>query len=392
MQRSMGDLLKSVNLVKVGLGLLSGAAIGLAVKGFFSMVSSMTEADDVLAKISKRLGISVTKLSELRVAANLSGVSTGVLTKALQNMISKVSEAATGTGEAKDAIEERGLSAEELNNMKPDEALGAIAEALEGIENQADKVRIAEKLFGARGAGLLVLLDKGKKGLDDMAEAARKTGNVLSESAAKDAEDYNDAILLLTETWEGFKRQVVNAILPDLVAGIQNVTEWFQNMMAETDGDPLASFRVSLIKTSIDILTTARNVAIFITAMAALLTLLGLAPAALAAITAGAIAIGANEAINALEAKLADARQEESTRLRFEEEGRRVHEEASGMSDDDTRGQRSTTNTSNTNNVSVTAVVDEDKKVVSFKSESEIQTWAENELVQGLQHLDRRGL
>ena len=84
--------------------LVGGAGMGALVKQSLAV-------NDALAKTADRLGLTTEALAGLQHAAELTGAGTKTLDMALQRMTRRIGEAATGSGAAKDAITELGLSA-----------------------------------------------------------------------------------------------------------------------------------------------------------------------------------------------------------------------------------------------------------------------------------------
>ena len=115
--------------------------------GFVAFGKNAIEAGDNIHKLNLRLGMSTESLSQLEHAADLSGIKFETLTMGLQRMTRRVAEAAQGTGEAKGALEELGLSAQYLAGLAPERQFELIADAMLGVTNQSDKVRLAMKLF-----------------------------------------------------------------------------------------------------------------------------------------------------------------------------------------------------------------------------------------------------
>ena len=83
---------------------------------------------DALAKTSDRLGIATQSLAGLQHAASLAGVENKTLEKSLQNLAIGVSDAADGSGIAKDALIELGLSAATLEKMPVDAQMMKVAD------------------------------------------------------------------------------------------------------------------------------------------------------------------------------------------------------------------------------------------------------------------------
>ena len=109
---------------------------------------------------------------------------------ALQRFTRRAAEAAQGTGEAKDALAQMGIALrDQSGNLRSSEdLLGDVADAFARIEDPAERVRLAFKLFDSEGVALVNLLRGGSGALEEMRERARDLGIVLDEHLVRDAE------------------------------------------------------------------------------------------------------------------------------------------------------------------------------------------------------------
>ena len=171
-------------------------------------VKNQLQAIDNLAKTADKLGVTTEALAGFRHAAELTGVSTQTADMALQRFTRRLAEAAVGTGEAKGALKELGVSAAELVQKSPTEAIAEIADAMLEVDNQADRVRLSMKLFDSEGVALVNTLALGSAGLYDAAEAAEIFGLAISREAAQKVEDANDAMTRLQGANDGMWRQL----------------------------------------------------------------------------------------------------------------------------------------------------------------------------------------
>ncbi|MCA0905122.1 phage tail tape measure protein [Ruegeria marisrubri] len=206
---------RTARAVTIGATVAGGAVFGLA-------ASTASLGDDV-AKTADKLGIGITQLQELRYAAERSGVATGQFDTALEKMQKNLGEAAGGTGTAKDALDQLGLSAKDLINLSPDEALGMIADRMGNVETAAERAAIANDIFGRSGVGMINMLRGGSKGLQQLQADARRTGYVLSEQAARDAEVFQDTLLDTQLVMKGLKNTVGAELMPVVTQAMRRV-------------------------------------------------------------------------------------------------------------------------------------------------------------------------
>ncbi|PID95840.1 MAG: phage tail tape measure protein [Alphaproteobacteria bacterium] len=209
------DIGRNVRRITVGATLAGGAIFGLA--------SSTARLGDDVAKTADKLGIGIEELQELRYAAERSGVATSAFDTALEKMTKNIGLAMEGTGAQKDALDALGISAANLATMSPDEALGVIADRLQRVETQAEKAAIANDLFGRSGIGMLNMLREGSTGLAQLSEDARRTGYVLSEQAARDAEVFQDTLLDTQLVMKGLKNTVGAELMPVVTQAMRRV-------------------------------------------------------------------------------------------------------------------------------------------------------------------------
>ena len=167
---------------------------GVAAAALTAVYASSAREIDELAKTSAKLGESTDDLFEFGLAVQFSGGEVGNANTALQRMVRRLSEAAQGTGSARGALVELGLDAQELSRLRPTQAFEAIQEAMEGVVNQNDRVRLAFQLYGKEGVGLVnTTRDVLQKARDDV----RALGGAITSIEAAQIEIANDSITRL---------------------------------------------------------------------------------------------------------------------------------------------------------------------------------------------------
>ena len=226
---------------KIASGLKSVAKFAgiasVATAGIFAvMIKSSMSAIDNLGKTARKIGVTTEALASMRYAAKLTGVETATMDMALQRFTRRAAEAAKGTGEAKGALKELRLDARELVKLPLEEQMQALAGAFEEVETDADKVRLAMKLFDSEGVALVNTLGLGKEGLIELAEEADNLGIVLSGSAVQGVEDANDEFTRLGTLFKGIKDNVTAALAPALGTLADTLKNKVLTAIKETDG------------------------------------------------------------------------------------------------------------------------------------------------------------
>ena len=222
LNKKLGGLNKSIGASVTKIAKI-GAAFGAAgIAAGVALTKASMASVDALAKTSDRLGIATEKLAGLQHAASLAGVENKTLEKSLQNLAVGVSDAADGSGVAKDALIELGLSAGVLEKLPLDQQLNVVADAMQGVTNQADKVRIATELFGARGVSVLNMIGEGSENLTKMAAEADHLGIAINRVDAAKIELANDAVAQAKAVFTGLGNQLATSFSPLIMAVADN--------------------------------------------------------------------------------------------------------------------------------------------------------------------------
>lgn len=216
-KQRVGGLTKSIFSLR---NALAGAAGAMAFQ-------SLATGSDNLLKFSQRVGVSVEALSQLKFVAEIGGLTMEQFTMAMQRSTRRIAEAAQGTGEAKDALRELGLDASKLVKMSPDRQLEAIADAMLGVTNQADKVRLAMKLFDSEGVAMIQTMQGGSKAILDLRKEADALGGTLSKSQAEDFAAYNDSIVRLKTSFSDLGKALSSILMKPIMAVIDAFTTFF---------------------------------------------------------------------------------------------------------------------------------------------------------------------
>ncbi len=195
---------------------LGGALAAISGGGLSVLTKQSIASIDAAAKTADKLGLTVEALTALRHAAELTGNSTQTLDMGLQRMTRRIAEAAQGTGEAKNALAELGLNAKSLASLSPDKQFSAIADAMEQVGSQSDRVRLGFKLFDAEGVSLINTLRGGSDALKHAITDARKLGLVFSEKDRAAVEKFTRAFRRMRASFRGLANSMAIRLAPML--------------------------------------------------------------------------------------------------------------------------------------------------------------------------------
>ena len=223
---STAKINKQSKILAAGFSKVRFAAIA-ATAGIILMGKSTITQVDKIQKLGIRLGESTENLSRFKFVAEQNGIAFETMAMAFQRMQRRVAEAAKGTGEAKDALKELGLNAENLNQLTVTEQFTQVTKAMEGVKNTADRTRLSMKLFDSEGVALAQIMDQGVVAMKDL---ARETPNVITQKDADRIATYNDNLNIL-------KSNIQKRIIPILSGLASKVNKIFEieDKVAEND-------------------------------------------------------------------------------------------------------------------------------------------------------------
>jgi hypothetical protein len=234
---AFGAVGKALKGVTASIFSMRTALVGVAgVAGFGYLIKSSLNATDTLSKTANKIGTTTEALGGLRYAAEITGVATNTMDMALQRFTRRTAEAAKGMGEAKGAIKELGLNAQELNKMPLDQRMIALADAFGKVDNESDQLRLAFKLFDSEGAALVNTLALGSDGLKELLGEAKLLGLTMSTAAAQGVEKANDSITKLLSLGKGLRDQFSAALAPAIETMVKAFTAYILKIQEAKGG------------------------------------------------------------------------------------------------------------------------------------------------------------
>jgi len=172
----------------------AAAAGGAIIAPVAASVRAFSRYGDGIAKMARRTGWSTEAVSAYAHAAELAGTSQDTLERGIQGLNRMLLNAKLGLTSATDALDEVGLSYDDLAGKDPQAQFNLLAERIAGIEDPATRSAVAMRIFGKSGAELLPMLAMGENGLKGAAKEARELGLVISAKTAAAAERLTDQL------------------------------------------------------------------------------------------------------------------------------------------------------------------------------------------------------
>ena len=183
-----------------------------AVAGIAGFVRQTLDGIDALNDLSDATGASIENLSALEDAAARTGTQMDTVGAALIKLNQQLAAAKPGN-ETDQALRAIGLSAEELRRSDPAQALLQVAQSLQQFEDDGNKARLVQELFGKSVKEVAPLLK-------DLAESGRFNATVTKEQA-EEVDRFNKSLFQLGKT----ATDVARDISGPLITAINNLME-----------------------------------------------------------------------------------------------------------------------------------------------------------------------
>ena len=266
-QKSAGSFSSKIGTAfKTGVRAVAGFATSVVAAGAavaalaVNFINAGSEIDDN----AQKLGISTEAYQYWSLVLQRAGSDASQLSMAIRNMTTFTQELAEGKGDALLTLQKLGIGYEEFMAMDTEEQLYAIVSALQGMENQTEKVQIAQEIFGNRVyQELLPLLNMEQGSLEDLREEFEELGLILSEDTIKSIAAVGDKIDNFTNTIKTLGLMMGAELLPEIelitdgLVGLANGSD--DAMQSLTEGligliDKIANALPTIIETAADLL------------------------------------------------------------------------------------------------------------------------------------------
>ena len=204
----LGGLKKAAGAVGIAVG-----AIGAA---FVAAAKKTIDFADEIAKTADKVGLSTSALQELRVAADLAGISQGQLDSGLGALSKRMGELRQGTGALNTFLNKSDPAFKTLlqNTTDNEEAFRLIIGRIDTMTNAQDMAALSAAALG-RTAGIAVS-KLSLAELDAGIKRARDLGLVIDENLLRNAEKIKDEFTLATKVIQVQFMQAVLRIMKEV--------------------------------------------------------------------------------------------------------------------------------------------------------------------------------
>lgn len=208
---------------KWGAAIVTGTTV--AVGGMVKFAEKTASTADNVDKMSQKMGLSRTAFQELDFILSQSGADINSFGTGMKTLLGNMDKVSEGNKTATANFEALGVSVQNADGSlrNQEDVMWDTIKAFQGMEDSAEKSRLAQELFGKQGQELMPLLNGEAGSLEEMKEKAHELGLVMSD-------DTIDAGVKLTDTMDQLKRgfgAIVTQIGAKLIPIVQKGAEKF---------------------------------------------------------------------------------------------------------------------------------------------------------------------
>lgn len=211
----VGSALASIGTAAAAIAISVGAA-GI------TLVKSTSEQITATDRWAKSLKMSTQDLLSWQFAAEKAGLTGDNIADVFKDINDKVGDAVLNkSGEAAQALDTLGLSAEKLSRQSPDKQLMAISEALQKIPSQAGKTNILESL-GNDLSKMLPLFDNNNEKLKQFIQLSKDFGVAPPQEDIDNLVKVNQFFQDIESSAQGLKIEIASGLAKVDLSPIQN--------------------------------------------------------------------------------------------------------------------------------------------------------------------------
>lgn len=227
------------------------AAAGTALIGFANKSASTADNID---KMSQKIGISRQAYQELDFICSQSGTSVDTLKMGVKTLTAAMDGAASGTKSNVEQFQKLGVSVVDSNGKlrSQEDVMWDVFSALQKMDNQTEKARLATELFGKSGSELMPMLNGASGSIESMKQQAHDLGLVLSDEAIDAGVAYTDKMDQLKRSFAAVATKVGTSVLPlltqlgdflikegvpafeKIMKKVEGVVNWFTSLSSGT--------------------------------------------------------------------------------------------------------------------------------------------------------------
>ncbi len=217
-------------------------AVGTAVVGAAStlggaamkMAKDTSATADEIDKMSQKIGISRTAYQEWDYVLSQNGMDISKLQTGVKTLTAQMDSAKSGIGKSADAFKTLGIAVTNADGSlrSQEEVFNETVAALQSVENETERARLATQLFGKAGTEMAPLLNQSAESVEALKQKAHDLGMVMSDETVDAGVKFTDTMDTLKRSFGGILNSLGGAVIPV----VQKFADLIQENMPQIQG------------------------------------------------------------------------------------------------------------------------------------------------------------
>ena len=235
--KRLKQLGKAAKIAAIAVGAIAIGGIAVTAK----LLSGFLATNDVIGKMSTRLGVNAERLQRWNFVAKQTGAEATDVGDAVGDLQKVIGGAAAGAQGNIDTLEKLGLTYSDLEGLRPGAQFEIVRTALSKVEDQSKQTTLGNALLGGAYKKLAPLV---KLTNDEFRALQHTAPNVVSEETIRASEQLNDTIDRMKQQFQALLTQGLSKVIPVITRFI----EWVKAVAVPTFKRDFQPAIVSLIQ------------------------------------------------------------------------------------------------------------------------------------------------
>lgn len=199
---------------KWGAGIMAGAAA--AVSGVTAFANKTAATCDEIDKMSQKIGISREAYQEMSFITSQCGMDVNKLQVGMKTLTKVMDQTRNGTSKQATALEELGItvSGSDGKLRSSEDVMYEVIGKLQNMENETERARLANELFGKSGSEMAPLLNAGAGAMENMKKQAHDLGLVIDDSVVNSGVALTDTMDQIKRAGTGMFARIGGVVMP----------------------------------------------------------------------------------------------------------------------------------------------------------------------------------
>ena len=194
-------------------GRVGAAAAAAITAAFVGAAREALRVADETAKAARNAGLAADEYQRLAYVFRISGSSSNVLTKGVQQLARNIEQARDGLATYVREFDKLGLAADDFDGLSLAESFRLVLSRLRGLDDETQRTAISMALFGRAGREMGTLLETTDSQMQALEGRIERLGGVMSGDVLRAAEEFNDNLATMAQV---VRARVSTAILEAL--------------------------------------------------------------------------------------------------------------------------------------------------------------------------------